>query len=116
MWADGVFGSGIDGALFMGAACLYCGVAWQVGRHLGIPRFPGAVAIFWLVAAVILPLPAYFAAGFGLWYGALLLGMLGLEVHFGAGVGLLLAPALLSLPALWLSCRLLTSPRNDYVR
>uniref|UniRef100_UPI000B13BE97 hypothetical protein n=1 Tax=Phenylobacterium sp. CCH12-B4 TaxID=1768784 RepID=UPI000B13BE97 len=97
MWADGVFGGGIDAALLVGAASLYCCVVWQTARHLGHPRFPGAVRVFWFVAVVILPLPAYFAAGFGLWYGALLLSLVGLDAHLGAAVGLVLTPTLLSL-------------------
>jgi hypothetical protein len=66
MWAEGLFGSGRDTALFSAAVFLYLGATWCAAHRLGTPRFAGAVAAFWLLAIVVLPLPAYFVAGFAL--------------------------------------------------
>lgn len=108
VWAQGVFGSGIDTALFVAALSLCVGVAWRVGRRLGPPRFPGARAVLWLVAGVALPVPAYFACGVGLWTGAIVFETVGLSTHIGAAVGWVFMPPLVCLMALSLLAALLT--------
>ena len=116
MWANGVFGSGIDGALMVAALCLCFAVAWRMGRHLGPPRFPGAVGVLWVVAAAALPIPAYFACGVGLWVGAILFEELGLGAPIGAALGWVLMPPLVCFLALSLLGALLTDRRKFDVR
>lgn len=112
MWAQDVFGSSIDGTLMIAALCLCLAVAWRVGRHLGPPRFPGAVGVLWVVGVAALPIPAYFAGGVGLWTGAILFEELGLGAPFGAALGWVLVPPLLCFLALSLLAALLTERRK----
>jgi len=115
MWAQGVFGTGIDTALFVAALSLCLVVAWQIGRRLGPPRFRGAVGMLWLIAAVALPVPAYFASGVGLWVGAVLFEEMRLGAEVGAAVGWVLMPSLLCFVALSLLALLLTKRRERNV-
>lgn len=63
MWSQGVFDPVADAALLIAALSLCLTILWRQGRRLGAPRFPGAVGALWVVAAVALPVPAYFACG-----------------------------------------------------
>jgi len=116
MWAQGVFGGGIDAILFVVALGLCLAAAWQVGRRLGPPRFPGAKSALWLIAVVTLPLPAYFACGAGLWIGAVLFETVGLGTPVGAAAGWVLAPPLLCFSVLSLLGVLFSKRREDSAR
>jgi hypothetical protein len=108
MWSEGVFNPVADGLLMAAALVLCLVVAWRQARRLGEPRFRGAVPALWIVAAVGLPLPAYFACAIGLWSGAMLFEEVGLPTVWGAAVGWVVFPPLLCLAVLSLLATLLT--------
>jgi hypothetical protein len=83
-------------------------VAWRQARRLGEPRFRGAVPTLWGIAAIGLPLAAYFACAAGLWAGAILFEELGLPSLLGAAAGMVIVPPLLCFAILSLFAALLT--------
>lgn len=108
MWSEGVFNPIAD-ALVMACALILClAVAWRQVRRLGEPRFRGAIPMLWVVAAIGLPLPAYFACGVGLWTGAIVFEEVGLPAVWGAAVGWVVFPPLVCLAAMSLLAALLT--------
>ena len=108
MWSEGVFDPVADRLLMAAALILCLAIAWRQARRLGEPRFRGAVPTLWIVAAIGLPLPAYFACAIGFWTGAILFEELGLPTVLGAAVGWVAFPPLLCLAALSLLTALLT--------
>lgn len=64
--------------------------------------------MLWIVAALGLPLPAYFACAIGLWTGTVLFEEVGLPTALGAAVGWVAFPPLTCLAILSLVGALLT--------